>query len=523
MKAKISYKLLFVIVLSSLLLSVSLLIITQAPSRAAGKSTSIESSSTTNTAIVTSTITNVTSLLCDDPNLTQPITPTGQTYSEAVPLLEQLGASTTELQSAYVGTPNALEKSLDEFSILKEGDTYYLWIASRLKTGPSSLINTIEQRLESKNGLVWCNRTNTNLARTDIYKYSLGPRTIIKNGGLYEGWDEYYYEWSVGWGYAVRYITSTNGITWTVANEPALIGTENSTVIKEGNIYRMWADPHGDNSYKGSRSLRYRTSINGGTGWGDWQTGGMLVSLDGQETGNGFSRVRRLADGTHQLFYFQNNSIHLATSTNGITFTTQISNFLNLTQILPITNVNPLLWDFAVVDIGGEDWVYLSYCKTMSVIGRCIDSHMAVARPIYTATLPTYTYLPVIISKWPPIAFPIHIGNAILKRPVNPKGETFYSQTVQVPNQLPSSGHFYFSSRPDTVTQVLVDDELVILSNKVQVFAYDFSTSGSPKAAIIELSRALMQQLAGKTVTIQYRDLYGVVIQATDMWLIWVP
>ncbi len=68
-----------------------------------------------------------------------------------------------------------------------------------------------------------------------------------------------------------------------------------------------------------------------------------------------------------------------------------------------------------------------------------------------------------------------------------------------------------------------MDDELVILSGGVEVYSYNFSSSGSPTPAILEAPRSMMEQLAGKTITIEYRDVYGSVVEASDMWLIWVP
>src|SRR6185295_1335095 len=125
---------------------------------------------------------------CDTPiDFSTPISPVDQYYGYAILLLENLGSSTTELLSAYSGAPNSLESSLDSFSIIKEGDTYYLWLASRLRTSVTNTNVSIEQRFESKNGLVWCNRTNTNLSRSDTYKYLLGLRNVIKSGSLYEG------------------------------------------------------------------------------------------------------------------------------------------------------------------------------------------------------------------------------------------------------------------------------------------------------------------------------------------------
>lgn len=137
---------------------------------------------------------------------------------------------------------------------------------------------------------------------------------------------------------------------------------------------------------------------------------------------------------------------------------------------------------------------------------------------------PTYVvYLPLVISDLPLSSFPLYIGNAIPKHPVDDQGEIFYTKTLQLPNQLPPGGNFYLSARADVLAQVLVDDEVVILLNDVEVFSHNFSPSGSPQLATVKIPRTIMDQLAGQTVNIQYRDIYGVDIRATEMWWIWVP
>jgi hypothetical protein len=32
-----------------------------------------------------------------------------------------------------------------------------------------------------------------------------------------------------------------------------------------------------------------------------------------------------------------------------------------------------------------------------------------------------------------------------------------------------------------------------------------------------------MEQMSGQTVTVEYRDVYGNVVNASAMWLIWMP
>lgn len=97
------------------------------------------------------------------------------------------------------------------------------------------------------------------------------------------------------------------------------------------------------------------------------------------------------------------------------------------------------------------------------------------------------------------------------------------SWTVAISRECPTYRVGFDDYRPDVVTPVLVDDEMAVLLNGAEIFTYDFSSSGSPKSAMLEVPRATMGQLAGQTVTIQYRDIYDVVVKATEMWLIWVP
>lgn len=424
-------------------------------------------------------------------------------YATATVLLEDTGETTVELSSA-------LDK-LGSFSILSEGSTYSLWLNS-YKTTPLPR-EGIEQRLESQDGLVWRNRTDTNLVllNSDNYKFLRGARDIIKSSNTYQGWEEYYYEWSLGWAHAIRYITSTNGITWTVVNQPSLIGAIFPNLIEEGGIYHMWIRIDVDERlYPGEAEVvRYRTSTDGGSGWGDWRTGGQLVTVDDQQL-MALSRVRQSSDDTmFQLFYIADNQVHLATSANGITFTTQVTPVLDLAVVLPdIRGVK----DFAVVDVAGHDWFYFVYSDHNGV------DHIAVSRPEH------HVYLPIAMrNHTSPVAFPLHVGDTISVRDVARRGEIFYINWLQIPDEIPNGGHFYFSSQRDSVASVLVDDELAVLVDGIEVFTYDFSTSGHPEAAIVEVPRTTLEQLAGRIITIEYRDVYGMVVQASTIWLIWMP
>lgn len=425
-------------------------------------------------------------------------------YDTATLLMEDLGGETiVELASALTTFGN--------FYILPEGDTHYLWLDNLDYPNYG-----IEQRLESQDGLVWHNRTDTNLSGfSGSYRRAEGLRTVIKNDeDIYEGWQQYYYESSIGWGHAHRYVTSTNGITWTVVNHPALIGSLRANVIKVDDTYHMWATTSFDSSMSSDpKHLRHRTSSSGGTGWGNWQTGGDLVTVDGQPLILNWTFVRRLPDNTYQLFYHANgdSEIHLAASSDGIQFTTVVTGLLNAEEVIPPGNTFSHLRHLAVVNIGGEDWIYFAFRDQEDT------DHLAVSRPTY------YTHLPLVLQNYPSTAFPLHIGATIPARSIAYQGETFYSTTLQIPSELPASGHFYLSPQHDAIAESLVDDKLAIVLASDDIFFFNFSTSGYPEPAIVEVPRAVMEQMSGQTVTVEYRDIYGSFVEASELWLIWVP
>lgn len=124
-----------------------------------------------------------------------------------------------------------------------------------------------------------------------------------------------------------------------------------------------------------------------------------------------------------------------------------------------------------------------------------------------------------------PLVFPpIQISSAIPERPITSVGETFFTQQIIVPLPLPPEGHFYFSSQPNQLAPAMVDDVLVVLLNGVEVFRYEFSVNANPPVpAIVELPRSVLEQANGQPLTIEYRDKFGVVVEASPVWLVWAP
>ena len=433
----------------------------------------------------------------DQPSLTpaQQITrTTWPAYGPVTILLEDQGGSVAELSFTHP------DNFLTSFSILKEGSIYYLWLnnVNNISTGN---YDSVEQRFESEDGLVWHNRMNTNLAiKSTYWKFVEGLRAVIKDGPLYEGWEQCHYSVISGWwAHYTRYITSTDGISWTVVNEMPTETAIFPSLVKEGGIYHIWTRPEVDSRYDPDKRIRYRTSSSGGSSWGNWKTGGTLISIDGSP-GSEQSRVRQMADGTYQFFYRTASGINLATSMDGINFTTQITDLVKFSAVG--------IWDFFVLDVQGEDWFYFAYEDAQG-------DHIAVSRPIY------YNFLPIALKSYPFSL--LYIGDAISKRPAGYEGEIFYTMTVKAPTFLPSGGHFYLSSAPITPTKAVVDDKIVLLSGGEEVFSYSFSTGGPPQPTIVEIPRSVVEQLAGQTVRVEYRDVYGTWVEASAMWLIWQP
>lgn len=129
-------------------------------------------------------------------------------------------------------------------------------------------------------------------------------------------------------------------------------------------------------------------------------------------------------------------------------------------------------------------------------------------------------YLPILAQQ---NALPLQFGQAITRRPVTSRGEVFYRQTVRIPTNLPTGGHFYLSSNPSLLQPVLVDDLVALMSGGQDVFTYNFSVNRTPAPALVEVPAATLNSLAGQTVTIEYRDVYAQVVEASAIWLIWVP
>jgi hypothetical protein len=103
-------------------------------------------------------------------------------------------------------------------------------------------------------------------------------------------------------------------------------------------------------------------------------------------------------------------------------------------------------------------------------------------------------------------------------------GETFYSAPLTLSvSALPSGGMFYLSSQPGAVQPVVVDDMVALVKGGSDLFSYAFSQGDVPTPAVVQVPRSVVEQVLAGGVTIEYRDLYGVWVSASEVWLVWSP
>jgi choice-of-anchor C domain-containing protein len=130
----------------------------------------------------------------------------------------------------------------------------------------------------------------------------------------------------------------------------------------------------------------------------------------------------------------------------------------------------------------------------------------------------TQLYLPLIIKI--ESGFPIPINRvSIATRPVIKTGEIYYSMTLALPPSLPSGGHFYLSTAPDSLAAVKVDDEIVVILDGQDAYRQFLTYS-----KIVEVPSAQIVRWADATsVRVEFRDRYGSVVGSQPVWLIWRP
>lgn len=144
--------------------------------------------------------------------------------------------------------------------------------------------------------------------------------------------------------------------------------------------------------------------------------------------------------------------------------------------------------------------------------------------PTPTATPPapgiSRLYLPII--RQPSVLLIGEISeNGVANRPVGVPGEVFLSQTFMLPNSLPTNGKYYISGRPDALTNVAVDDQIVLLVGGNVIFETSFADEqGEIVPREVEVPVAVLALWAGQELTAELRDVLGHQVGATPLYLV---
>ena len=151
------------------------------------------------------------------------------------------------------------------------------------------------------------------------------------------------------------------------------------------------------------------------------------------------------------------------------------------------------------------------------------------------ASTPVQFFFPMIMA--PPSPTPL-FDNGFAAIPLRPAttGETFFNAPIVLNRAtLPAGGRFYFSSAADRLEPMWVDDLIVVVSNGVDLFQYDFGAPPTGVPAItaadiqlitpraVEVPRSVVEEMAAGGTTVEYRDFYGRVLGSSAVWLLWVP
>lgn len=165
------------------------------------------------------------------------------------------------------------------------------------------------------------------------------------------------------------------------------------------------------------------------------------------------------------------------------------------------------------------------YTITLVASDGVLSDTLQVPVTVVEAPPPQHTlYLPLVVRNHPPPP-QVLLGPfpAIPVQPATTQGMVFYRAGLTLTGTLPAGGRFYFSGAPDRVRAVVVDDRLALTRSGQDLLVYTFSTaSTSPQAAVVEIPRAVMESIVAGGVALEYRDVFGALISADTLWVIWV-
>ena len=126
--------------------------------------------------------------------------------------------------------------------------------------------------------------------------------------------------------------------------------------------------------------------------------------------------------------------------------------------------------------------------------------------------------MPLVVVR--PQTVAVLLDEPVEPRPVTAQGEISLTRSISIP-VLDDTGVYVLSSDPQAIQPVSVDDRLDLLVDGRVIFSHDFSMTGSVQSAVLYIPADVVQQMSGRVVTLQLRDVYAVSAGATPIYLLY--
>jgi hypothetical protein len=239
-------------------------------------------------------------------------------------------------------------------AVVKEGpDSFKMWYAGE---GPGGWR---VGHATSSDGITWTKHPGNpvvDVGEEDWNNRQASSPFVLYEGGVYKMWLNAAGEVDAGWIPYIAYATSPDGVDWTWDASNPLFSRDpdhpwesdwiwRPSVLHEGSDYEMWYAAWGEDWGR----TGYATSPDEVT-WTKYN-GGLEPVLSGTEgewdEGKAFNAFAIFASGTYTMWYDNDSTMGVVTSTNGISWTKSISN--------PIFGPDtPTQWGQPVVTVEGS-------------------------------------------------------------------------------------------------------------------------------------------------------------------------
>ncbi|ABX03294.1 MAG TPA: hypothetical protein DEF47_22150 [Herpetosiphon sp.] len=131
-------------------------------------------------------------------------------------------------------------------------------------------------------------------------------------------------------------------------------------------------------------------------------------------------------------------------------------------------------------------------------------------------------YAPMLMQTPTSMVVPIN-ATAIPDQAVTTLGQVFFTTSISIPQPIPSGGRYVLAGNAQGTAPSIVDDKVVLKAGNQTIFEFEYGGTGTPNPTLVEVPNAIIESHIGQTITIEFRDVYGGRIQASTMYLVWIP